>query len=69
MSDFILPVLGLGAEDRRPHTITWLDGTVVCRGILGGAFDPETLAREKAEQGRKEELRSHDNVVLLEDWR
>jgi hypothetical protein len=68
MSEFILPVLGLGAEDRRPHTITWLDGTVVCRGILGD-FSPETVAREKAEQDRKDELRSNENVVLLDDWR
>jgi hypothetical protein len=67
MSDFILPVLGLGAEDRRPHTITWRDGTVVCRGILGD-FNCETLEREKAEQAHKQEL-PDSGVVLLEDFR
>jgi hypothetical protein len=45
------------------------DGTTVCGGILGRAFDPAALAREAAEQARKDELRQHDNVVLLEDWR
>ena len=69
MSDFILPVLGLGDEQSSPTTVIWRDGTVICRGILGGAFDPETLAAEQAEQDRKEELRSHENIVLLEDWR
>jgi hypothetical protein len=39
-SEFILPVLGLGAEDCSPTTVVWHDGTVLCRGILGGAFDP-----------------------------
>jgi hypothetical protein len=49
--------------------VEWKDGTTVCGGILGSAFDPAALAREAAEQARKYELRQQPNVVLLEDWR
>jgi hypothetical protein len=49
--------------------VEWKGGTTVCGGILGKAFDPEALAREAAEQARKDELRSHENVVLLEDFK
>jgi hypothetical protein len=62
MADFVLPVLGLGDEQSSPVTVVWKDGTVLCRGILGSSFDP-------VEHARKEELRSHDNVALLEDYK
>lgn len=70
MSDLVLPVLGLGAEDRSPVTITWKTGEVIYRGILGG-FDPsEWREDEKAQRARDEEIRTlHENVVLLDDWR
>jgi hypothetical protein len=68
MADFVLPVLGLGDEQMSPVTVTWRDGTVICRGILGD-MSSETLARQRAEQLRQEELRQQTNVVLLEDWR
>lgn len=45
------------------------DGTFVCGGILGAAFDPEVKAHLEAERAPKEELRNQPNVVLLEDWR
>jgi hypothetical protein len=68
MPEFSLPVLGFSDWSPNPSCVQWKNGTVICRGILG-AFDPETLAAERAEQERKEELRSHDNIVLLEDYR
>jgi hypothetical protein len=55
MSDFVLPVLGLGDEQSSPVTVTWLDGSVICRGILGSAFDPEP--------------EQPDNVTYLCEWR
>jgi hypothetical protein len=65
MSKFALPILGFDDGDPIiPSRVQWKDGTVVYRGILG-AFDPEW----EAEQKRKQELRSHENVVLMEDYR
>lgn len=64
-----LPVLGLGSEDSRPCTVTWSDGTVVFRGILGDI--EEAIAHHKAyeaEQTRKQELRDN-GVAVLEDYK
>ena len=61
------PMLGFDAANLA--RIQWRDGTTVCGGILGHAFDPAALAREATERARKEELRQQTNVVLLEDWR
>jgi hypothetical protein len=49
--------------------VEWKDGTTVCGGILGGAFDPEALAREAADRAHKDYLRAQPNVVLIEDWK
>jgi hypothetical protein len=65
MTEFALPVLGL--ESPAPRTIAWKDGTVC--GILNLAIDPVAQARYEAEQTRKLELRQHENVLLLEDYR
>jgi hypothetical protein len=68
MPNWSLPTLGfdclanLARVERR-------DGTAVCGGILGSAFDPAALAREAAERAREEELRAQPNVVLLSDFR
>jgi hypothetical protein len=43
------------------------DGTVC--GILNLRFDPEGAARYETERARKQELRQHEKVVLLEDYR
>jgi hypothetical protein len=69
MPEFGLPVLGFSDWSPNPSCVQWKNGTVICRGILGGAFDPETLAAEQAERDRKDALRNHDNVVLLDDYR
>jgi hypothetical protein len=58
MPEFVLPILGLGDEQSSPITITWRDGSVVCRGyrgILGGFDEPEQ--------------KLPDNVVSLDEWR
>jgi len=68
MNEFVLPVIGLGDEQSSPTTVIWADGTVICRGILGGTFDPEWRAAYEAEQQRKEELRNRD-VIVLDDHR
>jgi hypothetical protein len=62
------PMLGFDAVADLVR-VEWKDGTTVCGGILGRAFDPAALAREAAKRARKEELRQQTNVVLLEDWR
>lgn len=70
MNDISLPVLGLtwnGDSSADPRVI-WKDGTVVCGGILGAAFDPETKLRHEAAEAHKQELRDQ-NVVVLEDYR
>jgi hypothetical protein len=43
MTDFVLPILGLGDEQASPMTITWRDGNIICRGYRGilGGFEPE----------------------------
>jgi hypothetical protein len=61
------PMLGFDAVANLVR-VEWKDGTTVCGGILGHAFDPAALARQAAEQARKEELRQQPNVVLLEDY-
>ena len=63
------PILGFDDWRANPSVhVRWKDGAPIASvGILGD-MSPETLAREKAEEARKEELRSHDNVVLLEDF-
>ena len=38
---FVLPVLGFGDEQPPPTLVTWRDGTVLCRGILGSYPIPE----------------------------
>jgi hypothetical protein len=49
--------------------VEWKDGTTVCGGILGHAFDPEALAREAADRAHKEFMRQQPNVILLEDYK
>jgi hypothetical protein len=65
MNEFNPPILGL--ENYSPRTVAWKDGTVC--GILNLAFDPEGAARYEAEKARKQKLRQHANVVLLQDHR
>jgi hypothetical protein len=68
MSQFALPIIGFDNWEP-PMRVRWADGTKLTYcGILGD-MRPETLAREKAEQSRKEALRQQRNVFLLEDWR
>jgi hypothetical protein len=62
-----LPILGFDDGPTDPSCVVWKDGTVVYRGILGD-LSPKTLAREKAEQEHKQQLRD-SGVVLLEDFR
>jgi hypothetical protein len=57
----------LGFEISSPRTVAWRDGTVC--GILNLRFDPEGAARYETERARKQELRQHEKVVLLEDYR
>jgi hypothetical protein len=59
MPEFVLPILGLGDEQSSPVTITWRDGSIVCRGYRGilGGFEPEP------------EPEWPDNVVSLDEWR
>lgn len=53
-----LPMLGFDDWASYPSvSVQWKDGTVICRGVLGD-MSPKTLAREKAEEARKERLRS-----------
>lgn len=61
------PMMGFEDWAANPSVdVQWKDGArVAAVGILGTA---EIVAREQAEHERREELRSHDNVVLLEDW-
>jgi hypothetical protein len=49
--------------------VEWKDGSTVCGGILGHAFDPEALAREAADRAHKDYLRAQANVILLEDYK
>jgi hypothetical protein len=63
------PVLGFEDPPTRPATVMWKDGTVVGQGILGSVFDPESQLAYEAEQARKQELRQHANVAVLDDYR
>jgi hypothetical protein len=55
-NEFLVPLLGLGDEQSPPVTVTWKEGTVIYRGILGG-YEP---AREPHPPA---------NVVSLDEWR
>jgi hypothetical protein len=64
------PILGFDDWRANPSVhVQWKDGTPVASVGILGKFDSETIATEKAERERKEELRQQTNVVLLEDWR
>ena len=66
MSEYAPPMLGF--ENYSPRAVVWKDGTAC--GILNLLPpDPEIEARIEAERIRKQELRQHANVVLLEDFR
>ncbi len=61
------PMMGIDDWAPGPSVDVPVEGRYASRsGRLLGRV--ETIAREKAERERREELRSHDNVVLLEDW-
>lgn len=60
------PMLGFTACAANTVNVVWRDGTAV--GILGN-LSAESLARDKAEQERKDELRQQANVILLDDFR
>ncbi len=64
------PILGFDEWRTNPLAhVQWKDGTPVTTLGLLGDMSVETLARRKAEQVRKQELRQQTNIVLLEDWR
>lgn len=68
MSEWRPPILGFSNSAGDIERVVWRDGTAVCGGILGD-LSFEALARMRAEEARKDELRNQPNVVLLEDWR
>lgn len=55
MTNLAVPMLGFGDERPPGVTVTWRDGTVVYRGILGSCLQPEPEPR--------------DNVIYLCEWR
>ena len=57
MTELAVTILGFGDEQSSPVTVTWADGTILYRGILGSAFDPAP------------EPEQPDNVVSLDEWR
>jgi hypothetical protein len=42
MAEFCVPILGFGDEQSPPTVVTWRDGTILCRGILG-SLDAENI--------------------------
>jgi hypothetical protein len=58
MPEFCLPILGFGDEQSPPVTVTWRDGTILCRGILG------TLDADYAP-----DMPAQDNVVSINEFK
>jgi len=57
---FFLPILGFGDEQSPPTLVTWKDGTVLCRGILGSYPIPEQ---------QPDDVAPSDNVVSFDEFK
>jgi hypothetical protein len=69
MAEFCLPILGFGDEGSGSYTVTWKDGSVVYRGILGDIEELMARAREQSEkEAQEQQLRDRD-VIVLDDHR
>jgi hypothetical protein len=60
MAEFCLPILGFGDEQSPPTVVTWRDGTVLCRGILG-TLDADYVPDEPQQPS--------ENVVSFETFK
>jgi hypothetical protein len=60
MPEFCLPILGFGDEQSPPVTVTWRDGTVLYRGILG-TLDADYVPDEPQQPS--------DNVVSFSEFK